>query len=68
MAQVDVDLGLVPARRDRGVVIEERRRPGVIIEEIEGRGAWASVRSFAARGINGGVAAFSECVARRLAR
>jgi hypothetical protein len=37
MAQVDVDVGVGPRPHDRGVIIEERRRPGVIIEETEGR-------------------------------
>lgn len=37
MAQVDVDVGVGPRQHDRGVTIEERRRPGVVIEETEGR-------------------------------
>jgi hypothetical protein len=37
MAQVDVDVGVGPRPHDRGVIIEERRRPGVVIEETEGR-------------------------------
>ena len=38
MAQVDVDVGVGPRPHDRGVIIEERRRPGVVIEGTEGRG------------------------------
>jgi hypothetical protein len=37
IAQVDVDV-VGPRRHDRGVVIEEHKRPSVVIEGTEGRG------------------------------
>lgn len=37
VAQVDVDV-VAPGNPKKGVVIEEHRRPGVVIEGTEGRG------------------------------
>jgi hypothetical protein len=37
MAQIDVQVGPGPRTHDRGVIVEEHRRPGVTIEETEGR-------------------------------